>query len=191
MPNDLSVLENYLLNLGTQEVSHTNSDFYLHLRGVYSYLERWGCLEYVALAGLFHSLYGTEGFQGFTLPLDRRDEIRGLIGDRAERLVYTYCALTYESMRESVLSGGEPHLWDRFADRLLEVTAQEFTEILWMMMANTLEIEARLRDEEKSLRFASFWRKVAERLGGAAVKSWDQVYGSLVVQANDGKDGPE
>ena len=42
-------------------------------------------------AGLFHSIYGTEGFQGFTLPFDRRDDIRALIGDRAERLVWVFC----------------------------------------------------------------------------------------------------
>ena len=44
-------------------------------------------------AGLFHSIYGTEGFQGFCLPYDRRDDVRSLIGDRAEYLVHTFCAV--------------------------------------------------------------------------------------------------
>ena len=33
---------------------------------------------------MFHSIYGTEKFQGFTFPLERRDEVRTLIGDRAD-----------------------------------------------------------------------------------------------------------
>ena len=37
---------------------------------------------------MFHSIYGTERFQGFTLPLERRGEISALIGERAERLAY-------------------------------------------------------------------------------------------------------
>ena len=41
---------------------------------------------------MFHSIYGTEKFQGFTLPLERRAEVRALIGDRAERLAYLNCA---------------------------------------------------------------------------------------------------
>ena len=44
-------------------------------------------------AGLFHSIYGTEGFQGFCLPYERRDDVRSLIGDRAEYLVHTFCAV--------------------------------------------------------------------------------------------------
>ena len=40
-------------------------------------------------AGLFHSIYGTEGFQAFTVPLSRRPEIRSLIGKRAENTCYS------------------------------------------------------------------------------------------------------
>ena len=181
MAHDLNLLKSYLLDLRTDVVPHTNSDFYSHLDGVYSYLERWGLPEHVRLAGLFHSLYGTEGFQGFTLSLEWRDQIRSLIGDRAERLVYCYCALTYQSLRESVLAGGGPRLWDRFADCRLEVTQKEYQEILWMMLANTLEIEARLNDEEKTLEQAGFWREVAEELGGVAVEGWEQVYSDALA----------
>lgn len=40
------------------------------------------------LAGLFHSIYGTEGFQAFTVPLQQRPKIRSLIGERAEAICY-------------------------------------------------------------------------------------------------------
>eukprot|EP01050_Picozoa_sp_SAG11_P032816 SAG11_NODE_10846_length_802_cov_0.951636_2_plen_103_part_01 len=40
----------------------------------------------VGRAGLFHSVYGTEGFGGFTLPTSRRAEVAAAIGKHAERL---------------------------------------------------------------------------------------------------------
>src|SRR5437867_3787107 len=36
--------------------------------------ESQGCPEDVCRAGMFHSIHGTERFQGFTLSLGRRDE---------------------------------------------------------------------------------------------------------------------
>ena len=38
-----------------------------------------GRCEHVAVAGLFHSIYGTNAFSGFGLGLDHRPEIRNLI----------------------------------------------------------------------------------------------------------------
>ena len=40
-----------------------------HLVGVQSVLRSWGAPEHLTHAALFHSIYGTEGFQGFSLPL--------------------------------------------------------------------------------------------------------------------------
>ena len=56
-----------------------------HLVGVQSVLRSWGAPEHLTHAALFHSIYGTEGFQGHCLPrASRRD--RRAIGPRAERL---------------------------------------------------------------------------------------------------------
>lgn len=52
-----------------------------HLRAVQRLLQAWGMPEAITLAGLFHSIYGTEGFQDFQLSLDRRDDVKKLIGE--------------------------------------------------------------------------------------------------------------
>ena len=44
-------------------------------------LKEWDEDEELQLAGLFHSIYGTEGFQDFQLSFDRRDDIKKLIGE--------------------------------------------------------------------------------------------------------------
>ena len=62
-----------------------------HLVGVQSVLRSWGACEALCDAALFHSIYGTEGFQGFKLPLAQRGEIAALIGPRAERLAWIFC----------------------------------------------------------------------------------------------------
>ena len=51
-----------------------------HLLGVEVAMRELGCGESMALAGLFHSVYGTEGFQFYTLPLSERPKVRELIG---------------------------------------------------------------------------------------------------------------
>ena len=79
--------------MGVEQVPHTHKSYLAHLIAVFRFLESQGCPEDVCRAGMFHSIYGTERFQGFTLPLERRDEVRALIGDRAERLAYLNCAM--------------------------------------------------------------------------------------------------
>ncbi|HEV3004962.1 MAG TPA: VanZ family protein, partial [Pirellulales bacterium] len=84
-------LTDFLVSLGTDKVPHTNEVFLAHLIGVYRDLESWGCDDDLCRAGMFHSIYGTERFQRFSLPIDRRGEVRDLIGWRAEWLAYLNC----------------------------------------------------------------------------------------------------
>lgn len=181
MAHDLDKLKLYLIKLGTNEVAHpSNSDFLSHLIGVYHWLAQWGCPEQVMLAGLFHSVYGTQAFQEFALPVSRREEIQVLIGESAERLVYAYCAMTYQSLGESLRGSGAPRLWDRFEDYRLDMTEQEFTQLLWVKLADIMEQDARSigrikREETVGIKYG--WRKVAEHLHGRAIESWDEVYG--------------
>ena len=54
-------------------------------------------------AALFHSIYGTEGFQGYKLPLTQRAEIAELIGARAERLAFIFCMVDRFTVDQTVL----------------------------------------------------------------------------------------
>ena len=74
-----------------------------HLVGVQSVLRAWGAPEYITNAALFHSIYGTEGFQGYKLPLSHRPEIAELIGARAERLAWIFCMVDRHSVDRTLL----------------------------------------------------------------------------------------
>lgn len=172
-PVSFRTMTDYLVGLGTDKVPHSNTPFLAHLIGVYRDLKEWGCEEHVYLAGLFHSIYGTEAFQGFSIPISRRQEIRDMIGERAEHLAYVNCALTRESLDASVAAGGEPRLWDRFRDAPLEVQEPEYTELLTLHLCDRLEQVERV--ENWDLRRQA-WENMARRLGGIALESWERIF---------------
>jgi uncharacterized protein DUF6817 len=187
MTQSFNTCENYLLKLGTQVTVHSIANLHTHLVGVYRLLKGWGCPEHLALAGLFHSIYSTAEFHQITLPLTEREQIKGLIGGEGERLVYLYSAATRESWRRSAVSSGKPQLTDRFTSEPLDVTERELTELLWLWLANNLEIKAREMKAHgtRVLKNANFWRKVAERLDGNALAGWHQIYGINVGRSSD------
>jgi (p)ppGpp synthase/HD superfamily hydrolase len=173
MGRSFGELTDYLRALGTDKVPHSKTPFLAHLIGVYRDLKEWGCEEPLVLAGLFHSIYGTEAFQGFYLPLSKREEIRELIGARAERLAYVNCALTRESLDASLAAGGPPRLWDRFEDRPLEVTEEEFTDLITLHLCDRLEQVGRTGNWPMR---RQAWENMARRLGGVALERWERVY---------------
>lgn len=178
MAHSLPQLQEFLIKLGTNDVAHTGSVFMSHLTGVYDYLERWDCREHVMLAGLFHSIYGSEAFTRFSIELSRREELRNVIGDAAERIVYIFSAVTWPSFQAAVMTNNIRHLRDRFSNTPLIVTKQEFEDLLWVHLANVLEQEGRLDGKMKQSHAdrKRLWQIVAERLGQKALTSWEEVY---------------
>jgi hypothetical protein len=57
-----SELQSFMSSSIPQALNHTGAtSFDAHLRGVRDILRTWKAEEHVQLAGLFHSIYGTEG----------------------------------------------------------------------------------------------------------------------------------
>lgn len=75
----------------TGEISHGKRTLYQHLKGTYQLMREQGRPDYACMAGLFHSIYGTNIFLHQTTN-DRR-AIIAMIGQRAERLVYIFCSI--------------------------------------------------------------------------------------------------
>ena len=79
----------FLVDLGTTGITHSGTKGYLaHLVSVYHDLRRWQQPVYLCRAGMYHSIYGTQVFQGFKLGLDQRDELKELIGEEAEWIAF-------------------------------------------------------------------------------------------------------
>lgn len=84
-------------------LNHTGTAaFDQHLKGVQAVLRYWNSPQHLATAGLFHSIYGTEGFQGFSLPLSERSAIVDLIGKQSERLCWIFCMVDRYTVDQTV-----------------------------------------------------------------------------------------
>jgi aspartate beta-hydroxylase len=61
-----------------------------HLVEAYRVTRRWGQPAWLQHAALLHSVYGTEAYRRQLLPFSRREELRRLAGEQAERIAYLF-----------------------------------------------------------------------------------------------------
>ncbi|MCS6852269.1 MAG: hypothetical protein NZ700_13985 [Gemmataceae bacterium] len=167
-------MTDFLTGLGIENVPHTRKTYLGHLIAVHRLMERHGCGPDACRAGMFHSIYGTELFQGFKLPLERRSEVRQLIGERAERLAYLNCAMDRASFDRAVPQATEPYTFrDRLTGETVSLTREDFDDLCRVHLFDWLE------QVERSGRWdyrRAAYRGMAERLGGSAWKLYQEVF---------------
>jgi hypothetical protein len=174
MDSSFKRLTDFLTGLGVEQVAHTDKSFLAHLIGVYRLMESQGCSEEVCRAGLFHSIYGTQRFQRFTLSLDRRPEVRALIGERAERLAYLNCAMNRESFDQALERGEDPaRIQDRLTGEEVLLAQADCDDLCRVHLYDWLEQVPRSRDWGYR---REAYRRMATRLGGAAHETYDRVF---------------
>jgi Domain of unknown function (DUF6817) len=180
MDQDYKRMTDFLVGIGIEQIPHTQKSYLAHLIAVFRLLAAEGCAEDVCRAGMFHSIYGTEMFQGFTLPLERRAEVRALIGDRAERLAYLNCAMDRASFDQAVEQSAEPYqIVDRITGQDLSLNQPDFDDLCRVHLVDWLEQVP--RSEEWDYR-RSAYRRMAERLGKTAEASYDRVYAQAAIE---------
>jgi hypothetical protein len=174
-------LTDFLIGQGVEQVEHTNKSYLAHLIGVYRYLQVRGCTEELCRAGMFHSIYGTERFQGFKLPLESRPEVRALIGERAERLAYLNCAMHRASFdRAAEQDRGPYRIVNRLTGEEVSLAQQDFEDLCRVHLYDWLEQVPRSKkwDDRRAA-----YRRLAERLGGVAQESYDRVFAAEATGA--------
>ena len=142
-------LRSYIEEIVPAVLDHNgDAAFDEHLKGVQAILRHWEAPEYLSNAGLFHSIYGTEAFQGFALPVSERDAIRTLIGEKAEKLAWVFCMLDRWSLDQQLLQWNEGddlketyHLLSRpeLGRFPMEISTQEFMDFVELSLADFIE----------------------------------------------------
>lgn len=182
MSQGFKQFSDFLVNLGIEKVAHTGKSYLAHLIGVYRLMESEGCTDEMCRAGMFHSIYGTEQFQGFKLPLESREQVRQLIGERAERLGYLNCAMDRTTFDRALEETGATY---RFVDRLtggpVELTRTDYDDLCRIHLYDWLEQVARSRFGWGYRRAA--YRRMAERLGGKPLAAYDRVFATEPIAA--------
>jgi hypothetical protein len=124
---------------GAGEIRHPGGNLLAHLLRTHELLRGWGASEPLSLAGLCHAAYGTNGFGTALLALAERDQLRAIIGDEAERIVYVYCACarsdTYARLGEMPL-----RVADRFTGGAHVLRGDDAVDFALLTIANELDI---------------------------------------------------
>jgi Domain of unknown function (DUF6817) len=175
MSAEMKKLTDFLVNLGVERVEHTKKTYLAHLIGVYRFMEARGCNAELCAAGMFHSIYGTQQFQGFKLSLDDRPKVRALIGERAERLAYLNCAVDRPTLDRSVGQTEGPYrIGDRLTGEEVTLSREDFDDLCRIHLYDWLEQAPRSRFGWDYRRAA--YRGMAERLGDGAREAYDRVF---------------
>ena len=171
-------LYDFLLSLGTDEVAHTGGDFLHHLQAVQRVLEEFGAEPAVSRAGLFHSIYGTQGFQDFSLPIEERDQMKERIGERSEFIAYCNCVMDRDTLDASVVRAlaGESDLEirNREGGPAIPLTREQLTDLAQVHLFDWLE-QVERSDRGWGYRREAY-RGMAELIGPSAVAAYDAVF---------------
>lgn len=167
-------MTDYIVSLGAADIGHTDKTYLAHNIGVYNDLKKWGCSEELCRAGLFHSIYGTQGFQGFKLPLARQSELRGLIGEHAEKIAFLNCFMDRASLAMQLEEPEAPYtIVHRESRQKIVLTKAEYDDLICLHLCDWLEQVERAGGWDNR---RADYRKMAERLGGVALASYDAVF---------------
>jgi hypothetical protein len=89
----------FLFNKNCHNIKHSHSNFLNHLIGTFNILKKWKQPEDLCVAGMFHNIYGNNYFNP-NLNVSR-EEIRNLIGEKAESLVFRFVNCDKDKINES------------------------------------------------------------------------------------------
>lgn len=134
--------EDTLKQFHTDTTSHSGRTLLEHLRGTRRILRDWGMPDHVQIAGLFHSIYGTNIFQVKSAAFEDRDLLEGLIGKEAERLAYLFCVTNRpDAFLAGLRNGSFTHAYmrNRHSQELVEVRFHELLDLLVIEAANHIE----------------------------------------------------
>jgi hypothetical protein len=174
-------LTDFFQRVGANEVQHTNKGYLAHAIGVFNDLKEWGWDEELANTGLFHSIYGTQLFQGFKLPLERRAEVRALIGERAEFLSWLNCAIDRPYFDQQVLRQRGPYqVLDRFSGQFVDLSEDDFNALCFLHLCDWLEQVSRAQSWDYR---RTAYAKLAERVGGIGQRRYLEVFAKAPARA--------
>jgi|TARA_R110000744_G_scaffold110784_1_gene208905 hypothetical protein len=114
----------FLKKIGCKELPHSDRTLYDHLYGTAEILIENNRPDYEVKGGLFHSIYGTERYKKSEKLNITRENIKELLGDTSEQIVYIFCNLE-ERCRK--ITQGE------------EIEEQYIESLRWIEYANLLE----------------------------------------------------
>lgn len=130
----------FLRKASTEQMPHSEVGLFDHLLGTRQLLVEWESRLALCDAGLFHSVYSTEHYELKAIPLSMRDEVRQLIGDEAESLVWLFCMTRRKTLFDQKLHKDRDFsVQHRLTGEWIPLTEGQFHDLITMTFANCLE----------------------------------------------------
>ena len=129
----------FLREVNTEGMPHSNRALLDHLLGTRHLLVEWGVRPALCDAGLFHSVYSTEYYELTAIPLSMRNDVRQLIGNDAESLVWLFCVMRRKTLGQNLGRDRDLKVQHRLTGEWLSLTNTQFSDLVTMTFANSLE----------------------------------------------------
>ena len=126
-------------HLRVQDVRHSGRSFFAHLKGTHDLLRDWGDPEFVCVAGLFHSIYGTWHFRHKAFPIGQRSVLRNLIGSEAEYLAYVFCVTERPKVFLENTGRSDISIHDHYTNAPIHLRPEDLSNLLEIEAANLIE----------------------------------------------------
>jgi hypothetical protein len=139
MSNNLDQRVYFLRDVNVEAREHSERGLLDHLLGTRHLLLKWGARSALCDAGLFHSIYGTEGYQKALMPLSMRTRVQELIGNEAESLVFLFCVMRRHTLSGNVGRCGDLVVEHRHTGVRLLLTDGQFADLVNLTFANELQ----------------------------------------------------
>lgn len=172
--NSVDQLFSKLQSLGAGEFEHLNGSLSMHLRGTEALLRQWGAADAVCGAGLYHAVYGTDGYNPALTVLAGRKNIAELIGVEAESLAYLFGACNRKVFYPRIGTDAQLMFADRFTNVEYHISLLQLTQLCEITLANELEIVSNSPQfiAAHRLNLSPLFEKMSGLLSKAGVRSY-------------------
>lgn len=143
-----SQLIELLKTSGFDEISHSNTKMYDHLVNTYKILKKWELQDYICIAGLYHSIYGTQSLKESNSISDSyRDKFKLILGNDSEKLIWLYTIIDKETFYNLILKDKKVPNFIINRDTLKRISIDEKDKfgLVHLFISNWLEIFSRER----------------------------------------------
>lgn len=117
-----------------------NGSLIEHLKGTHSLLESWGASKELCIAGMYHALYGTSGFDNHLIPYIDRYKAKAILGEEIEQIVYTYGSCDRDYFWPQIGLKNTQVFLNRFTETHRRLTVCELQYFCELTVANEIEI---------------------------------------------------
>jgi hypothetical protein len=130
----------FLVTHGAGDLAHPGGTLLAHLRRTHRMLVAWDAPPALALAGLCHAIYGTDGYPHPFVELTHRHVVIDLVGAEAEAIVHRYARCDRATVGPQLGRRRPVAFRDRFTGATTHLDGADLRSLAELTVANELDV---------------------------------------------------